>query len=73
MPGDMTRWVPFHDLVAGVATLGLLAGILVLAIMQIPIPGFLSGVFGLAMGWAFRGGVQAANELRHRKETNNGP
>lgn len=71
MPGVMARWVPFHDLVAGIATLILLAGVLVLVILQITVPGFVSAAFGVAMGWAFRGGVQAANELRHRNRSNN--
>lgn len=68
----MTRWVPFHDLVAGIATLGLLAGVLVLVVLEIAVPSFLSAAFGIAIGWVFRGGVQLSNELRHRNRSNNG-
>jgi len=68
----MARWVPFHDLVAGVATVILLAGILVLTALSIPIPQFLSHAFTVAIVWTFRGGVQLQNELRHRNRSNNG-
>jgi len=68
----MARWVPFHDLVAGVATLGLLAGVLLLTVLGIAVPSFLSAAFGIAIGWVFRGGVQLQNELRHRNRSNNG-
>lgn len=73
MPGVMARWVPFHDLVAAVATLGLLAGVLMLTVLGIAVPNFLSAAFGIAMGWVFRGGWQLQNELRHRNRSNNGP
>ena len=69
-PGDMTRWAPFHDLIAGVVTIGLLAGVVVFTLAGIAVPGFYSTAFGLSMGWVFRGGVQLQNELRHR---NRGP
>jgi len=68
----MARWVPFHDLVAGVVTIGLLAGVLLLIVQGIAVPSFLSAAFGIAIGWVFRGGVQLQNELRHRKESNDG-
>jgi len=68
----MTRWVPFHDLVAAIATLGLLAGVLVLIVLGIAVPSFLSAAFGVAMGWVFRGGVQLQNELRHQNKESNG-
>jgi len=68
----MTRWVPFHDLVAGIATLGLLAGILLLSVLNQPIPQLFSTGFTLALGWTFRGGWQLQNELRHRNRSNNG-
>jgi len=72
MPVDMARWVPFHDLVAGVATVILLAGVLMLVVLGIAVPTFLSTAFGLAMGWVFRGGWQLQNELRHRNRSNDG-
>lgn len=68
----MTRWVPFHDLVAGIATIILLAGILLLLGLQQPIPQFLSHALIGALTWTFRGGVQLSNELRHRNRSNNG-
>jgi len=73
MPDVMTRWVPFHDLVAGLATLGLLAGVLLLSALNQPIPQYVSTGFTLALGWTFRGGWQLQNELRHRNRSNNGP
>ena len=66
----MTRWVPFHDLIAGIVTIGLLAGVVVFTLAGIAVPAFYSTAFGLAMGWVFRGGVQLGNELSHR---NKGP
>jgi len=68
----MAHWVPFHDLVAGVATLGLLVGILLLAVLNQPVPQYLSTGFTLSLGWTFRGGYQLQNELRHRSKENNG-
>jgi len=68
----MARWVPFHDLVAGIATLCLLVGVLVLVVLEIAVPSFLSAAFGIAIGWVFRGGVQLQNELRHRNKESNG-
>ena len=68
----MTRWVPFHDLVAGVATLALLAAIVLLTTLKIEVPGQISSGFTLALGWVFRGGYQLQNELRHRKGNKDG-
>jgi len=72
MPVDMARWVPFHDLVAGVATLGLLVGIVLLTALGQAVPAQISTGFTLALGWTFRGGWQLQNELRHRNRSNNG-
>ena len=71
-PGGMTRWVPFHDLVAGVATLALLAAIVLLTALEAAIPTQISTGFTLALGWTFRGGYQLQNELRHRNRSNDG-
>jgi len=68
----MTRWVPFHDLIAGLATLGLLAAIVLLTALEQAIPTQISTGFTLALGWTFRGGYQLQNELRHRNRSNNG-
>lgn len=62
----MIRRVPFHDAVAGIVTVGLLVGILLLLALSVSIPQYVSGAFTLAMGYTFRGAVQVANELRHR-------
>lgn len=68
----MTRWVPFHDLVAGVVTLVLLVGILLHSILGQAIPEVLSTAFTVAITWTFRGAIQLQNELRHRNEVKNG-
>jgi hypothetical protein len=72
MPDVMTRWVPFKDLVAGVATIGLLAGVIVLVVLGVDVPAYLSAAFTVAMGWVFRGGAQLQNELSHRNKESNG-
>lgn len=63
------RGIPFHDLVAGLAALMLVAGILALVFVGRPVPDFLSHAFTMALAWAARGGVQAANDLRHRNRS----
>jgi hypothetical protein len=68
----MTRWVPFHDLIAGLATLGLLAAIVLLTALEQAVPAQLSTGFTLSLGWVFRGGYQLQNELRHRKGSKDG-
>lgn len=68
----MARWVPFHDLVAGAATLGLLAAIVLLTALGQAVPAQISTGFTLALGWTFRGGYQLQNELRHRNRSNDG-
>lgn len=65
--------VPIHDVVAGIIAIGLLVGILVLAVSGQDCPEYLRTVFAIAMTWTFRGGVQLSNELRHRnRRQNNG-
>lgn len=67
------RLVPLHDWIAGLAALMLLAAGIALAILGREIPPFLQSGFALALGYVFRGGIQAANEARHRKESANDP
>jgi hypothetical protein len=61
--------VPFRDLVAAVVTLGLLAAIVALPIIGREPSPYLVNCFTLAVGWTFRAGAQAANELTHRKRS----
>lgn len=61
--------VPFRDLVAAVVTLGLLAAVVALPAIGREAPAFLVNGFTLALGWTFRAGAQAANELTHRNKT----
>lgn len=67
------KLIPWHDVVAGVVAIGLLVIIGTLAILQRPIPEIVSLPFASVVSWALRGGVQAGNELRHRKKVDNGP
>lgn len=65
------KLIPVHDIVAGVVAIGLLVVIGILAILQRPVPEIISLPFASAVTWALRGGVQAGNELRHRKKEAN--
>lgn len=66
------KLIPIHDIIAGVIAVGLLVIIGILVILQQPIPEIVSLPFASFTTWAVRGGVQASNELRHRKENANG-
>lgn len=52
------RW---HDLVAGVLAVGLLAGIVALAALGRDRPPEMTTAFAVAVGWVFGSGVQRAN------------
>lgn len=70
---DSMKLIPWHDIVAGVVAVGLLVLIGILAVLQRPIPEIISLPFASVVSWALRGGVQAGNELRHRKKVANEP
>lgn len=63
----MAEYLRGHDVIAGVMCLGLLVGILALAVLGRECPAHLENGFLLALGWVFRSGVQLQNELRHRE------
>lgn len=58
--------VTFHDVIAGLFAVGLLVALVLLTVLNRAIPDFLTGAFGVAVGYVFRGGVQVANDMRHR-------
>lgn len=60
------KYLPLHDLLGGLAALGLTVGVILLAALGRECPEQLWSGFLLAMGWLFRSGVQLQNELRHR-------
>jgi len=64
--------VKLHDVVAGLVALGMLGGIILLAVLQLQCPDELRNGFMLALGWLFRSGVQLQNDLRHRGRTDHG-
>jgi len=63
------KLIPLHDLIAGLVTVGLLVGIILLAVLGQECPDILQSGFTLALGWIFRSGVQLQNELRHQKRS----
>lgn len=60
--------VPLHDKLVAAVILVLLVGVLALTGLRVPIPEYLVNAFTLALGWLFRGGIQAANEYLHRNQ-----
>ena len=69
--------VPYDDLLAGIVSIGLLVGILVLAVLGQAIPEFLTGSFGIAIGYVFRGvrqnGVAVARDIKNGITSEPGP
>ena len=51
----------YQDLLSGLVTVILLVAIVSLAAFERSVPEFLTGAFGLAMGYTFRGSVKVAN------------
>jgi hypothetical protein len=62
--------IPLKDYIAAVVTVGLLVGIILLAVLGQECPDILQSGFTLALGWIFRGGAQLQNELRHQNRSN---
>jgi hypothetical protein len=63
------KLIPFYDLVAGLASLMLIAAVITLAILGRGCPEELRSAVTLALGWIFRSGVQLQNELRHQERS----
>jgi hypothetical protein len=62
--------IPLKDYIAGLVTVVLLVGIILLAVLGQQCPDILQTGFTLALGWIFRSGAQFANELQHQKGSN---
>ena len=63
---------PFYDIIGAAVTLILLFAVIAYPLTGQAIPEELRTAFSVAIGWAFRGAAQVANEFTHRKEGGNG-